>query len=150
LELCSRQLQLAALQVEAAAKVSFVCPLIHLATRVQAASLAALEIGLDGVGDGEGDLPLQVRQLAEATLIVSREEESAVRGVEESHVYSYAIARRPNRALHDGFDAKLPRDLGQRPPRSLGRGPRGARDDLQRADLSQIGDEPVGHPVRQV
>src|SRR6185437_4652176 len=91
LEQCPRLLELAAILKEASAKVGLVRPLIYLAARVETTSLGAPELGADRACDGHGDLPLQVRQLAEAALIVADEEEGAVRGVEEPHVHSYAI-----------------------------------------------------------
>jgi len=47
-------------------------------------------------------------------------------------------------------DTKVTREGGQRSCRSLGHSPGGARNNLQRAHLSQIGDEALCHPVSEV
>jgi len=70
--------------------------------------------------------------------------------MKESHVDPYRVARSANRSLHDGIDAKLARELGERPSRFLSHGPGSTRHHSERADLRQIPGQAIGHSVAEV
>src|SRR5205814_4581552 len=72
-----RPLELFALEMKTAAQVSLVGSLIDLRAVFETASFAAFEVGFDRPGDRECDFSLQFRELAEATMIVPREEQIA-------------------------------------------------------------------------
>jgi hypothetical protein len=67
----------------------------------ETASLGGLELGTDRSGDGQGDFPLEIRQLAQLARIVFREQHGAVRSAQEAHLHPQGVAHPLKRALYD-------------------------------------------------
>ncbi|TMQ70208.1 MAG: hypothetical protein E6K80_09225 [Candidatus Eisenbacteria bacterium] len=71
-------------------------------------------------------------------------------GFDELGRDAHAIAGAQHRAFDDRVDAQLARDVRQRAADALEAHGGGARDDAQRPDLGQVGDQRLGHAVGEV
>src|SRR5208282_766335 len=64
--------------------------------------------------------------------------------------HAYSLTRTNYRSLNDGVDFQFARYLRQALSRPLVLHDGSSRDDAQRADLSQVGYQLVGHAIREI
>ncbi len=101
-------------------------------------------------GDSACDLFLHGQHVTQIALIAGRPEMMIRRCFNQLRADPHSAAHPHHGAFDHGIHVQLPSDLGQRLLRSLVPDRRCSGDNLQCADLGQIGDELVSHPVSEI
>ena len=113
----------------------------------QAHALARGQPRAQLLGDGARDLAVEVQDVPERAVHGARPQAPVGGGGDQLGGDAHALARAQHRALHDRVDAELAGDLGQGPADALVGHGRRVRDDAQRADPGEAGDQGLGHAV---
>jgi len=116
----------------------------------QAQPLFRRQLDGDLSGHLSGDLVLKPDDVAEITLVASRPEVSFGVGIDELRRHPNVIAVAHHGTLQDRIDVQDLRDLRKRLFRIPELHDRLPRYDPQRADLGEVADQGVRHPIGEV
>ena len=103
-----------------------------------------------GLGNGQGDLALELEDVFERTHVTFGPEVRVGGAVDELGRDAYLVAHLEYGPFYQRIDAQFSRDLGQRLVGVLVAHGRSTRDDSQRADFRQLGNQRLGHPVDKI
>ena len=101
------------------------------------------------VGDRVRDLTLEGKDVSKAALVTPRPQATVACHINQLHCDAHSVADPQRRALDYSIHTQVPREFGQWRMDPLEPHCRSARDDSQRRDLREVGDQRVGHPVSE-
>ena len=108
------------------------------------------EFDPDFLGDGQGHFPLQGQYAAAFPVVLVRPKRLIGPPVHEADTDPNLIPVRQHRTFDHCIHAQFASNLGDRPADTFVLHRRGSRDDMQRLDLGQVGDQRVGHAVGKI
>ena len=119
-------------------------------TFLQRGLFLRIQVDPNLIGNGSRHVALERQGVPQFTLIALGPQVPVRGTLDQLRGDADLVAGTQDGAFHDGVHVQLTSDLRQRLPRVFVRHHRRARDHAQRADLAEVRNQLVGHPVGEV